>query len=198
MDYLSPFLISLLGLLLMIIAFLYKHPTIEKWDSNTFIYINQHLNKLVGICKFIWPLGTTPVTILLVSMSFLEGRFVGTTVALAYIGIAAIEKIIKNIQSRLRPFTTVNDIKISQPTKPNDYSFPSGDTMRIWYLAFTIPIIFNLGWPVIICTCFVAACISLGRIILGVHYPLDLIGGFGLSLLGVSYVISRLQLSFTP
>ena len=198
MIYLPSLWFSFFGFIFLLIALFFKHPTIGNWDTLFFVYINKNLDKFAGIFKFIWPLGTTPVAILLICIPYFEGRFIGTSAALALIGISAIEFIIKKLQMRLRPFKALPEIKMHQPSYPNDSSFPSGDAMRIWYLAFVIPVVFDLGMPFFICSCLVAICISLGRIVLGVHYPLDVIGGIGLGLLGVSFVMSKLQFIFSP
>jgi len=56
--------------------------------------------------------------------------------------------------------------------------------MRIWYLAFIIPTAFGLPLPALFLFCCIAVLVSLGKIALGVHFPLDVIGGMGLGLIG--------------
>ncbi len=72
--------------------------------------------------------------------------------------------------------------------------------MRIWFLALVFPLAFGLPWPVFALTCTVALTLSLGRFALGVHYPLDVIGGAGLGIFftGLSIIGYYLVISLQP
>jgi len=59
--------------------------------------------------------------------------------------IACIERSLKLMVKRPRPFSVLPGVQMSQPQKPHDPSHPSGDSMRIWYLAFVIPMAFERG-----------------------------------------------------
>lgn len=69
-----------------------------------------------------------------------------------------------------------------QPLKPLDPSFPSGDALRIWYLTLITAAIFS-SLPFLIAAIILAAVISLGRIMMGVHYPSDVLAGSGLGVI---------------
>ena len=75
-----------------------------------------------------------------------------------------------------------------------DPSHPSGDTLRVWLLALIFPLAFALPWPVFVLSILMAITLSLGRITLGVHYPLDVIGGIGLGFLSTGIAVISYQI----
>lgn len=168
------------GLLLVIVGLLHQTSSFSKWDAQTFLTLHIRLRHYTSFFRFIWPLGTTPVGIMLILIMFIAGWQAGLSAALMYLLAAIVEWAIKRKISRPRPFEMLPGVVMSQPKNPSDASHPSGDTMRVWFLALAFPLAFGLPWPVYPLTCTVALILSLGRIVLGVHYPLDVIGGAGL------------------
>lgn len=76
-----------------------------------------------------------------------------------------------------------------QPQEPGDPSFPSGDALRVWFLALILTIAMGNSLPLGIIMAFVAALVSVGRMVLGVHYPTDVLAGIGLGFLGAGTTI---------
>ena len=97
------------------------------------------------------------------------------TIKMLFVGLLAlaIYKVIKSTTVRPRPYTIHQAINIG--TAPLDhYSFPSGHTMHA--VGFTIIATYyypELGWILIP----FAVLIALSRIILGLHYPTDVVIG---------------------
>ena len=178
----SPFLLVGIGILLVIGGLLHLTPIINGWDVHTFLFLHTSLRRYVSFFSFIWPLGTTPVGITLILIMFIPGWQAGLIAALIYLPTAILEWAIKRSVNRPRPYESLSGVVVSQPTTPNDPSHPSGDTMRVWFLALIFPLAFGLSWPVFALTSSAALIISLGRIVMGVHYPLDVIGGTGLGI----------------
>ena len=116
--------------------------------------------------------------------------------ALLYTVMAVLERTVKLKVARPRPFETLPNVEMNQPKEPHDPSHPSGDTMRVFFLVLVFPWIFDLSWPVYLLTIIVATTLSLGRIVLGVHYPLDVIGGAGLGILAASITVICYQVVF--
>jgi undecaprenyl-diphosphatase len=85
----------------------------------------------------------------------------------------ALYKVLKRVFVRERPFITHSCIDLAVP--PLDrYSFPSGHTLHAvsfaWQLTAHFP---DLGWFVVP----LAALIAASRVVLGLHYPTDVIAG---------------------
>ncbi len=128
-----------------------------------------------------WLFGLTTFTltalILITSLNWKLG-LVGLSVFSLTIGI---EKLVKEGYNRQRPFVESRQVAMLQPREPLDPSYPSGDALRIWYLALIVSTL--LSSPAFWITAVVLALIvSLGRIVMGVHYLSDVLGGAGLGL----------------
>ncbi len=96
----------------------------------------------------------------------------------ALVGII-IYKIIKTKIARIRPCEALESI-VSSMNPPDKYSFPSGHTLHA--TAFAILTLHTVPWLGIIVVPFSLAVIA-SRLVLGHHYPSDLIAG---SLIGAS------------
>ncbi len=155
----------------------------------------------VTIFRWMWPLGTTPVALIwLVLLTIYNPR--SGMITSGVLGLTmVVETVIKRIHARPRPFTTLADISMLQPSLPRDASFPSGDALRVWSLAFVVPIVIGTGNPlllfnVILIFTAMAVLVSLGRMALGVHYPSDVVAGTGLGLIATSIIMFFLTTKF--
>ena len=98
----------------------------------------------------------------------------------------AIYKLLKRVFVRERPFITHSAIDLAMA--PLDrYSFPSGHTLHAVSFAWQATVYFpELGWVLVP----LAALIAASRVVLGLHYPTDVLAGaaIGASLaeLGIS------------
>jgi undecaprenyl-diphosphatase len=184
----SSFLI-LVGLIFFMAGLLHKVPTIHRLDKDFFLSLHTPFRKYSSFYIHLWHLGTTPVALVLISMLFIVNTRTGLIVLIFYGYILITEKIFKKIVSRNRPFTNTTGALLVQPTQPKDSSFPSGDAMRISFLALSIPYIFNLYWIALPVIYLLALVLCSNRIALGVHYPLDVLSGMGLGIIGAGCVI---------
>jgi len=108
--------------------------------------------------------------------------------AMTVVGVACVltYKAIKRLTGRPRPYTLDRQIFLGTP--PLDrYSFPSGHTLHA--VAFSITVIWyfpDLAWVLAPFTGLVA----LSRVVLGLHYPTDVIAGAAIGTGIASAVIS--------
>jgi len=171
-----------LGLIFFFVGLTHHSTTLAKWDQQIFIRLNKLLsrNAFISFFKTLWPLGTTPVSLAIFLVVFIIDKRSGLFFTLAYIMAAIFEFIIKKSTIRHRPFYVLPEISMQQPRQPNDSSFPSGDCLRIWFLAIGVSGILSWYLPFAAIALILALLISLGRIAMGVHFPLDVLGGTGL------------------
>jgi undecaprenyl-diphosphatase len=128
--------------------------------------------------------------VLILSLPLLYGApAVRPAVIMALTGIAGVVlyKVLKRVFVRERPFITHSAIDLA--AAPLDrYSFPSGHTLHAvsfaWQLTAHFP---ELGWIVVP----LAGLIAASRVVLGLHYPTDVIAGAA-----VGALLAALGLSF--
>jgi undecaprenyl-diphosphatase len=150
----------------------------KRFSSKTVIQVFQEM----------WHFGRSSfalvVLVLLSCLNWQKGL-----VALSVFGIiVGFEQIFKKLFNRQRPFKISQEVAMLQPLKPLDPSFPSGDALRIWYLALITAAIFS-SLPFWIAAVILAVVISLGRIMMGVHYLSDVLAGSGLGVFAAGAAI---------
>lgn len=131
----------------------------------------------------LWFLGKSPFAVVFISYLILTQPGLGVSTALVYLVIAALERGLKLSLDRSRPFHALDNVRMNQPREPTDPSFPSGDSLRIWFLAALFIQTFQLPWPGLLMALILASSVTVGRIVMGVHYPSDTLAGAGLGLL---------------
>lgn len=97
------------------------------------------------------------------------------------LGIQAIvvHVVLKKGLKRQRPFEACPEI-IPVGKRPKDRSFPSGHTCITFLTAFIyLQHVPSLGFVLL----FIASLVALSRMVLGVHYPTDVLGGFVLAII---------------
>lgn len=186
-----------LGLSLFLLGLGQLTEFLSEWDLWAFRGLNRFLrhDPLIGLFRLTWPLGTTPFALLVLLAAILTTLRAGILALLVYSGMAVIEVSIKRRVNRPRPFGVVAGVVVHQPTRPVDASFPSGDAFRAWFLALALPLIWHLPGYVLVFFLGLALLVALGRIALGVHYPLDVVGGMGIGIFafGILYFLLALR-----
>jgi membrane-associated phospholipid phosphatase len=185
----APVVMILVGLSFFLFGMGHLHPILRKWDESITVALNGSMRTFSRAFVYLWHLGTSPVAVLLVAFTFISGFRVGLVVAVFYLGLLMVERFIKEMVKRHRPFVVFSKVPLTQPIHPVDPSFPSGDAMRVVYLALLIPTFFYLHWIILVLAGFAALILCIGRIALGVHYLLDVLGGVGLGFIGAGCVL---------
>ena len=108
-----------------------------------------------------------------------RGAWVALTVFTGLLIALGAASLLKLIVRRPRPFIGIPDAPPTLIGHPVSYSFPSGDAA----LAFGAAVALGIAMPRLrIPALLVATCVALARVLVGVHYPLDVAGG---ALLGI-------------
>lgn len=116
-------------------------------------------------------------------------RALEVSLLMAAVGLAGLAcyKWLKAGTTRPRPYTVSEIIKLG--TAPLDqFSFPSGHTLHA--VGFTLIACYyfpELGWLLIPFTCLIA----MSRVVLGLHYPSDVLAGASL---GASFALTGISL----
>jgi membrane-associated phospholipid phosphatase len=79
---------------------------------------------------------------------------------------------IKYLVRRKRPFQSSNEVELREPMDFDPFSFPSGHTLNAFLLSYILRKNININFGVL------PYLVGLSRVYLGVHYPSDIIGGF--------------------
>ncbi len=179
-----------LGAALILLGAMHTIPTIALWDARVFRRLHRQLRRRAPLFRALWPLGRTPFTLVALTLIALLRPTVGLRAALVFTAAATVEWGIKASLRRARPFTVIPDAEMLQPKAPHDPSFPSGDALRAWYLAATLPPALGLAPWVTAVLIGLAVMVSLGRVAMGAHYPLDVLAGAGMGLLAAGATLA--------
>ncbi len=185
----SRAVLAALGFVLFLAGGLYRLPHCERVDQQMFRAWHRALRGGQGLFRALWPLGTLVGGLVFVALFWLAGyRRAAAAVVLAYLLTVTVERGIKNYAQRPRPFRVWPEVQMGQPKEPQDASFPSGDALRIWLVAWVSVAVLPLGWAWLPLT--LAVLVSLGRIALGVHYPCDVLAGSGLGWMAAALALA--------
>ncbi|MFN2282597.1 MAG: phosphatase PAP2 family protein [Anaerolineales bacterium] len=180
----------LIGLFLFLLGC--AHPLLpsDRWEIKIVHSVQIHLSgkPFQRIFQEIWLFGLTTFALTALVLLTAVNWKIGL-VALSIFSITVgIERLVKAAFNRQRPFQEIPQIAMLQPREPHDPSYPSGDVLRIWYLALIISTL--LGSPAFWAAAVILALVvSLGRLVMGVHYLSDVIGGAGLGITAAGFTI---------
>jgi glycosyltransferase 2 family protein len=168
------------GLILAVSSLLAARHRLVPGESVTFRLVNDLPPTVVDPVKGFMMLGTiNGVVIVAVVLGVLTRRIAPV---LAVLGAALVARAatprLKDVIERGRPGVLMDDVNLRQ--EPGGFGFPSGHTSVAFAAAVVIAWCFpKVRWPVLA----IAALVGVARMYVGVHLPLDLVGGAVLGLL---------------
>jgi len=180
-----------IGLALFLIGCLHFQEQIASWEIRIVRIIQATFNQKpwIGLFREIWFLGKTATALIVLGSITCFNWKLGALAGLVFLVIVGVEQFLKGLVNRSRPFHEQTEIKMLQPLEPADPSFPSGDALRVWYLALILPVAAGNSLAFFIMAVLLAVLITLGRLVMGVHYLTDSLAGMGLGMLGAGTVI---------
>ena len=181
----------LLGLILILLGFIHMFEEIVSLEVSIVRYVQQisKLKPLLFFFKEVWFFGRTTFALILLVFLICINWKTGLIAAGVFLVIVGIEYLIKTLYFRERPYAAHQGIAMLQSLEPLDSSFPSGDTMRVWYLALIITASAGDSIFFLSATISLAALVTLGRLVMGVHYLTDTLAGAGLGIIGAGTTI---------
>ena len=174
---------SLLGLLAGLAAFggsaLLAKQGLAPGEESTFVAINALPDSLY---LAIWPFmqyGVFLTIPVLTGVALLLRRIrLAITMAIAGIGVYLLARIIKEVAKRGRPEALFDSVEARETFASGSLGFPSGHAAVAAALTVVVTPHLRGRWRVVPAALLVIVCI--GRIYVGAHAPLDLIGGAAL------------------
>lgn len=165
--------------------------SIHKYDVSLFIWLlNSRMHAVLSlICRYISKTGDGHLYLLLIGLLYYDStqNVLLKTILLAFFIERPSYFLMKNGFKRNRPSTALNDFE-SAITPADQFSFPSGHTSAAFLIATLLGYFYPSLTPALLCW---AALVGFSRVILGVHFPTDILFGV---VLGISSATLSLEL----
>jgi undecaprenyl-diphosphatase len=168
----------------LVSGLLYRTPAGASADRSIFAAVNgASLGPVADRAFMTFRLLGTAWAVLVVALGLAaQSLWLGISFGLAGLVAGMVERGIKALVGRRRPFEVELGARVLQMPPPADRSYPSADASRVWLFVAGLGV--AAGWSpwAMGVTSAVAVVVSLGRVRLGVHYPLDVWAGACLGL----------------
>ena len=120
------------------------------------------------------------VLVMLAVAALLRSRRLALAAVLGIVAKLALERVVKAAVERRRPGTSIGDIVARGDVSLDGLSFPSGHAVITTAFAVALMAVLPPRWRAL--PWIVVALNGLGRVYVGAHNPLDIVGGCGLGM----------------
>ena len=166
------------------------------WDTKLFYALNDLAGKSELWDRVFIFAGNYSIIIfsaVLLLYFFINRRAFWFAVFSAALSRGILTEIIRYFYNRPRPFVVLENVRVLIEKNAQEPSFPSGHAALLFAIAFAV-LLFNKKHGLIL---FIAAVFfTLVRVIVGVHYPLDIAGGLLIAAFSVALVRRFFKRSF--
>jgi undecaprenyl-diphosphatase len=159
-------------------------------EALVFGLVNDLPAAAVDPVKVFMTLGTVTGVVLVAAAAGVATMRIGPPLAVLAAGLVArlTTPLLKDLIERSRPDRLVAGVHVRE--RPGGFGFPSSHTSIAVAVAVVVACCFpKLRWPALA----LAALVALARMYVGVHLPLDLLGGAALGLLAASPFVLALR-----
>jgi membrane-associated phospholipid phosphatase len=138
-----------------------------------------------GVRPFVWPLmqyGTfiTIPVLAATALAFRRWRL-AAAMAVAGVGVYLLAKEVKDVVERGRPDALLDDVHVREVFGLGSLGFPSGHAAVAAALTVVVAAHLSRRWTYL--ALGLAVVVGIGRMYVGAHLPLDLVGGFALGVI---------------
>jgi glycosyltransferase 2 family protein len=138
-----------------------------------------------GLRLVLWPLmqyGTFFTIPVLAAAALIFRRWrLAAALAVAGGGVYLLAKVIKDVVERGRPDSLIDDVRMREVFQEGSLGFPSGHAAVAAALTVVAAGHLPRGWSYV--GLGLAVVVALGRMYVGAHLPLDIVGGFALGVI---------------
>lgn len=168
------------------------------WESNLILWLQAHIGGLgISILSLFSMFGEELLLILILGFIYWSyDKKLGRAVGLSAIMGLAWNTMIKNVVLRRRPYFDHEDIKILRVVEPKadiydiaaqGYSFPSSHSTNAASMFGALAVCLRKRWATVLAI-LIPLLTGISRIVVGAHYPTDVLAGWLLGIISVVIV----------
>jgi glycosyltransferase 2 family protein len=181
---------AIAGVVLLLTAALAARHRAAPGEASIVRLVNHLPGGAVDPVEVFMTLGTITGVVLVAVVVGAVTRRIGPPLAVLGAGLLArlITPLVKDLVERGRPAVLLDDVRVRE--HPGGFGFPSSHTSIAVAVAVVVACcIPKARWPVLV----IAALVAVGRMYVGVHLPLDLLGGAALGVLAATPFVLLLR-----